>query len=78
MLRMFVPIFVLISVGVVGCSDKPTAPQRTHATALFATDPGSDGPPPQSHPMHGSAVGADFHEIWNSTRPVPLLASITF
>jgi mannose-6-phosphate isomerase-like protein (cupin superfamily) len=35
----------------------------------------SDGPPPQHHPMHGSAVGADFHEIWNSTRPVPLLTA---
>jgi mannose-6-phosphate isomerase-like protein (cupin superfamily) len=33
----------------------------------------SDGPPPQHHPMQGPEVGADFHEIWNSTRPVPLL-----
>ena len=33
----------------------------------------ADGPPPQHHPMHGPEVGADFHEIWNSTRPVPLL-----
>jgi len=24
----------------------------------------SDGPPPQHHPMHGPAIGADFHEMW--------------
>jgi naringenin degradation protein FdeH len=35
----------------------------------------SDGPPPQHHPMRGSAVGADFFEIWNSPKPVPELAS---
>ena len=35
-----------------------------------------DGPPPQHHPMHGREVGADFHEMWNSTRPVPLLTSV--
>jgi mannose-6-phosphate isomerase-like protein (cupin superfamily) len=35
----------------------------------------SDGPPPQHHSMHGPQVGADFHEIWNSTRPVPLLTA---
>lgn len=35
----------------------------------------SDGPPPQHHPMHGPEVGADFYEIWNSTRPVPLLTA---
>jgi len=35
----------------------------------------SDGPPPQHHPMHGAEVGADFFEIWNSTRPVPLLSA---
>jgi mannose-6-phosphate isomerase-like protein (cupin superfamily) len=34
-----------------------------------------DGPPPQHHPMHGPGVGADFYEIWNSTRPVPLLSA---
>jgi mannose-6-phosphate isomerase-like protein (cupin superfamily) len=34
----------------------------------------SDRPPPQHHPMHGPEVGADFFEIWNSTRPVPLLS----
>jgi len=33
----------------------------------------SDGPPPQHHPMHGPEVGADFFEVWNSERPVPLL-----
>jgi mannose-6-phosphate isomerase-like protein (cupin superfamily) len=36
----------------------------------------SDGPPPQHHPMHGAAVGADFVEIWNSARAVPLLTSV--
>jgi len=36
----------------------------------------SDGPPPQHHPMHGAAVGADFFEMWNTTRPVPLLTSV--
>ena len=34
-----------------------------------------DGPPPQNHPMQGAAVGADFFEIWNTPRPVPLLGS---
>src|SRR5208283_669067 len=35
----------------------------------------SDGPPPQHHSMHGPEVGADFFEIWNCTRPVPLLTA---
>jgi mannose-6-phosphate isomerase-like protein (cupin superfamily) len=35
----------------------------------------SDGPPPQHHPMHGAEVGADFFEIWNSTRAVPVLSA---
>ena len=35
-----------------------------------------DGPPPQHHPLHGREVGADFHEMWNSTRTVPLLTSV--
>jgi mannose-6-phosphate isomerase-like protein (cupin superfamily) len=35
----------------------------------------SDGPPPQHHPMHGPEVGADFFEIWNSTRALPLLTA---
>ncbi|MGH8228104.1 MAG: cupin domain-containing protein [Steroidobacteraceae bacterium] len=35
----------------------------------------SDGPPPQHHPMQGPAVGADFVEIWNDSRPVPVLTS---
>jgi mannose-6-phosphate isomerase-like protein (cupin superfamily) len=35
----------------------------------------ADGPPPQHHPMHGAEVGADFFEIWNCTRPVPLLSA---
>ena len=33
----------------------------------------TDGPPPQHHPMQGPELGADFFEIWNTTRPVPLL-----
>lgn len=36
----------------------------------------SDGAPPQNHPMHGPSVGADFFEIWNAPRAVPLLTSI--
>jgi hypothetical protein len=36
----------------------------------------ADGPPPQHHPMHGPEVGADFYEIWNCTRPVPLLRAV--
>jgi hypothetical protein len=28
----------------------------------------SDGPPPQNHPMHGSAIGADFFEMWSDLR----------
>jgi mannose-6-phosphate isomerase-like protein (cupin superfamily) len=35
----------------------------------------AEGPPPQHHPMHGAEVGANFYEIWNSTRPVPLLTA---
>lgn len=35
----------------------------------------SDGSPPQHHSMKGRDVGADFHEIWNSTEPVPVLGS---
>jgi mannose-6-phosphate isomerase-like protein (cupin superfamily) len=36
----------------------------------------SDGPPPQHHPMHGPAVGADFHEMWNDTLAIPELTSV--
>jgi hypothetical protein len=36
----------------------------------------SDGPPPQHHPLHGPAVGADFIEVWNAPQPVPLLTSV--
>ena len=36
----------------------------------------SDGPPPQNHPMHGSAIGADFFEMWNDTDVVPQLTSV--
>jgi quercetin dioxygenase-like cupin family protein len=36
----------------------------------------SDGPPPQNHPMHGSAIGADFFEMWSDSDPVPKLTSI--
>ncbi len=35
----------------------------------------SDGPLPKHHPMSGPDVGADFYEIWNSTRAVPLLTA---
>ena len=36
----------------------------------------SDGPPPQNHPMHGSAIGADFFEMWNDPDLVPQLSSV--
>jgi hypothetical protein len=36
----------------------------------------SDGPPPQNHPMHGSAIGADFFEMWSDLNVVPLLTSV--
>jgi mannose-6-phosphate isomerase-like protein (cupin superfamily) len=35
----------------------------------------SDGPPPQHHSMHGSGVGADFHEMWGDARTIPELAA---
>jgi len=35
-----------------------------------------DGPPPQHHPMQGSAVGADFFEVWNVPEPVPVLTAV--
>ncbi len=35
----------------------------------------ADGPPPQNHPMHGPAVGADFHEMWGDADPVPELSA---
>lgn len=35
----------------------------------------SDGPPPQYHQMRGRSVGADFVEIWNVPKSVPLLTS---
>ena len=36
----------------------------------------SDGPPPQNHPMHGSAIGADFFEMWSDSDVVPRLTSV--
>jgi mannose-6-phosphate isomerase-like protein (cupin superfamily) len=36
----------------------------------------SDGTPPQHHPMRGREVGADFYEMWNTTRVVPELTSM--
>jgi mannose-6-phosphate isomerase-like protein (cupin superfamily) len=35
----------------------------------------SDGMPPQNHPMRGPDVGADFFEMWNTTRAVPSLSA---
>jgi quercetin dioxygenase-like cupin family protein len=35
----------------------------------------SDGPPPQHHQMHGPEIGANFYEIWSTTRSVPLLTA---
>jgi quercetin dioxygenase-like cupin family protein len=36
----------------------------------------SDSAPPQNHSMRGRAIGADFFEMWNDSRPVPLLTSV--
>jgi mannose-6-phosphate isomerase-like protein (cupin superfamily) len=36
----------------------------------------SDAAPPQHHEMHGSAIGADFFEVWNTTQTVPQLTSL--
>jgi len=36
----------------------------------------SDGAPPQHHPMHGSGVGADFHEMWGDADAIPELSSV--
>ena len=36
----------------------------------------SDGAPPQHHPMQGTAVGADFFEMWNVPTAVPQLTSV--
>jgi mannose-6-phosphate isomerase-like protein (cupin superfamily) len=36
----------------------------------------SDGSPPQNHPMRGSGVGADFHEMWGSADTIPELTSV--
>jgi hypothetical protein len=35
----------------------------------------SDGQPPQHHPMHGAAIGADFHEVWSDAATIPELTS---
>jgi hypothetical protein len=35
----------------------------------------SDGMPPQDHPMQGTAIGADFIEIWNTPEATPTLTS---
>lgn len=35
-----------------------------------------DGPPPQHHPMHGPAIGADFHEMWSDSDTIPELTSV--
>jgi len=36
----------------------------------------SDASPPQHHSMRGPSIGADFIEIWNASRAVPLLTSV--
>jgi mannose-6-phosphate isomerase-like protein (cupin superfamily) len=56
-----------------------TQPTRRVVTGHDATGKSlvvSDGPPPQHHPMHGAAAGADFFEMWNSESPVPLLTPL--
>ena len=36
----------------------------------------SDGQPPQHHPMHGAAIGADFHEMWSAAEAIPELTAV--
>lgn len=36
----------------------------------------SDSTPPQHHPMQGSAIGADFFEMWSEGSAVPQLTSL--
>jgi hypothetical protein len=36
----------------------------------------SDASPSQLHPMRGAGIGADFHEMWNESDPVPELTSV--
>jgi len=35
-----------------------------------------DGPPPQHHAMSGTAVGADFVEMWKVPQAVPILTAV--
>jgi hypothetical protein len=35
-----------------------------------------DGCPPQHHPMHGAAVGADFFEMWHVPAAIPQLTAV--
>jgi quercetin dioxygenase-like cupin family protein len=35
----------------------------------------SDGTPPQDHPMQGPGIGANFFEMWNVSKAVPVLTS---
>jgi mannose-6-phosphate isomerase-like protein (cupin superfamily) len=56
--------------------------KQTHRRVVIGHDLGgksvvmSDGPPPQHHPMHGAAIGADFIEMWNASSPIPELTSV--
>jgi mannose-6-phosphate isomerase-like protein (cupin superfamily) len=36
----------------------------------------SDAAPPQHHPMHGPAIGADFHEMWGDIDTIPELTAV--
>ena len=36
----------------------------------------SDAAPPQHHPMHGPAIGADFHEMWSDIDTIPELTAV--
>ena len=36
----------------------------------------SDGAPSQNHGMRGASIGADFFEIWNDSRPLPVITSV--
>ena len=62
-------------------SQTATIPRRTTRRVVTGHDASgksivlSDGMPPQHHSMQGAEVGADFHEMWSTTHPVPRLTA---
>lgn len=62
-----------------GSSDGMNTPPRRVITGHDVSGKSvvlADGAPAQHHPMHGRTVGADFFEMWNVVRPVPLLTAV--